>query len=193
MTATGWCVLSAATASNLARNGEGRNRTGDTTVFSRVLYQLSYLAAAGKSSSGSEPIGAARCTTGMRLLVIVLTAAIAAVLAPQVSAKEDVVARLENPAALRAPAGSRIVLAWTLRAGKRPFTAAGIYVRLHGRAGTNKVGWALESAPGRYRARLTIPKGGVRAVRIGLEGWSTGPGGTKRADWLFPIANDPLP
>jgi hypothetical protein len=25
-------------------NGEGRNRTGDTTVFSRVLYQLSYLA-----------------------------------------------------------------------------------------------------------------------------------------------------
>jgi hypothetical protein len=24
--------------------GEGRNRTGDTTVFSRVLYQLSYLA-----------------------------------------------------------------------------------------------------------------------------------------------------
>ena len=27
------------------KNGEGRNRTGDTTVFSRVLYQLSYLAA----------------------------------------------------------------------------------------------------------------------------------------------------
>ena len=26
------------------RNGEGRNRTGDTTIFSRVLYQLSYLA-----------------------------------------------------------------------------------------------------------------------------------------------------
>jgi hypothetical protein len=27
-------------------DGEGRNRTGDTTVFSRVLYQLSYLARA---------------------------------------------------------------------------------------------------------------------------------------------------
>ena len=26
-------------------NGETRNRTGDTTIFSRVLYQLSYLAA----------------------------------------------------------------------------------------------------------------------------------------------------
>ncbi len=27
-------------------NGEARNRTGDTTIFSRVLYQLSYLAGA---------------------------------------------------------------------------------------------------------------------------------------------------
>jgi hypothetical protein len=29
-------------------DGEGRDRTGDTTVFSRVLYQLSYLARAGE-------------------------------------------------------------------------------------------------------------------------------------------------
>ncbi len=28
----------------ICRYGEGRNRTGDTTIFSRVLYQLSYLA-----------------------------------------------------------------------------------------------------------------------------------------------------
>jgi hypothetical protein len=28
-------------------DGEGRNRTGDTTIFSRVLYQLSYLAEGG--------------------------------------------------------------------------------------------------------------------------------------------------
>ena len=31
------------------RDGEGRNRTGDTTVFSRVLYRLSYLALRGDS------------------------------------------------------------------------------------------------------------------------------------------------
>jgi hypothetical protein len=30
-------------------DGEGQNRTGDTTIFSRVLYQLSYLAAAPKA------------------------------------------------------------------------------------------------------------------------------------------------
>ena len=32
------------------RGGETRTRTGDTTIFSRVLYQLSYLAAAQKAS-----------------------------------------------------------------------------------------------------------------------------------------------
>ena len=30
-------------------DGETRTRTGDTTIFSRVLYQLSYLAVAGRS------------------------------------------------------------------------------------------------------------------------------------------------
>jgi hypothetical protein len=29
------------------RDGEGQNRTADTTIFSRVLYQLSYLAGDG--------------------------------------------------------------------------------------------------------------------------------------------------
>jgi hypothetical protein len=35
-------------------NGEGGNRTHDTTIFSRVLYQLSYLAweAQGRSLRG---------------------------------------------------------------------------------------------------------------------------------------------
>jgi hypothetical protein len=31
-------------------DGEGQNRTGDTTIFSRVLYQLSYLAGGAKAS-----------------------------------------------------------------------------------------------------------------------------------------------
>ena len=31
-------------------DGEGGNRTHDTTIFSRVLYQLSYLARDGKAS-----------------------------------------------------------------------------------------------------------------------------------------------
>ena len=34
--------------------GEGRNRTGDPTVFSRVLYQLSYLAEERQSNRLSD-------------------------------------------------------------------------------------------------------------------------------------------
>lgn len=32
---------------NLGDGAEGQNRTGDTTIFSRVLYQLSYLGMLG--------------------------------------------------------------------------------------------------------------------------------------------------
>ncbi len=38
-------------------NGQGRNRTGDTTIFSRVLYQLSYLARAARNRIGVEVPG----------------------------------------------------------------------------------------------------------------------------------------
>ena len=37
-------IMARAAGRTSSRSGEGRNRTGDTTVFSRVLYQLSYLA-----------------------------------------------------------------------------------------------------------------------------------------------------
>ena len=45
-------VIGAPEASDFERSpdGETRTRTGDTTIFSRVLYQLSYLAAVGKGS-----------------------------------------------------------------------------------------------------------------------------------------------
>jgi hypothetical protein len=39
-----------AEVADVKTSGEGRTRTGDTPVFSRVLYQLSYLAAAGRRS-----------------------------------------------------------------------------------------------------------------------------------------------
>jgi hypothetical protein len=49
------------------RSGEGRTRTGDTPVFSRVLYQLSYLAAgAGQSNESSSAPGLFVAATDMR-------------------------------------------------------------------------------------------------------------------------------
>jgi hypothetical protein len=38
----------------LSKDGETRTRTGDTTIFSRVLYQLSYLAVIA-DGIGSQP------------------------------------------------------------------------------------------------------------------------------------------
>jgi hypothetical protein len=48
----------------LLSNGEGGNRTHDTTIFSRVLYQLSYLAwemrGQGRAPTGRLATGGAR-------------------------------------------------------------------------------------------------------------------------------------
>src|SRR5207302_8692278 len=38
------CRVKTRPRAGIFENGETRNRTGDTTIFSRVLYQLSYLA-----------------------------------------------------------------------------------------------------------------------------------------------------
>ncbi len=51
--------------------GEGRNRTGDTTVFSRVLYQLSYLARDGQCSHAHAKKGRPdRCNRVANVLLI---------------------------------------------------------------------------------------------------------------------------
>ena len=107
----------------------------------------------------------------------------------QAAAKDGVVAHLENPGVLRAAPGAKVTLVWTLRAGKQPFGASGIYVRLHGRTLTRAL--ATELAPGRFRARVAIPPGGARSITIALIGWSSGPQGTKRGDMRFRIENDP--
>jgi hypothetical protein len=78
---------------------------------------------------------------------------------------------------------------WTLRAGPEPFSARGVYVRLHGLTTSTALG--KELAPGRFRARLPIPRGGVRSIVIGLVGWRTDSRGSRRSDWRFPIDNDP--
>jgi hypothetical protein len=119
----------------------------------------------------------------------VAVAAVVFAVASPALAKERVVAHLANPKVLQAPPGQRIVLVWTLRAGTEPFGARGIYVRLHGR--TTSTAPAKEVAPGRFSARLPIPAGGVRSVVIALVGRRTDSRGTRRADWRFPIDNDP--
>ena len=121
----------------------------------------------------------------MRTFRVSLVAAL--VVAAGASTKNGVVARLENPVVLSYPPGAKITLLWTLRSGRRPFSAGGIYVRLNG--GGEHL--ATELATGRFRARLTVPRDGVRSIVIAVPGWASSPSGTHRADWRLPIVNDP--
>ena len=112
--------------------------------------------------------------------------------AGQVSAKEGAVARLENPAVLRAAPGTAISLVWSIRDSKqRDGGGGGVYVRLRGCTGTISGADAVTLGRGRYSARVVIPRGGVRAVGIGMRGWIHDLDGTRRRDVAYPVVNRP--
>jgi hypothetical protein len=129
-------------------------------------------------------------------LVALGTAAVALVAALPAAGKEGVEATLLTRIPLDAPAGTRLHVAWRLtyldHGRRRGFGASGVFVRLRSAAGAGaETGFA--SGYGDYRAAVVVPKGGIGDVQIGLQGWTSGPGGTREADALFPISNDPLP
>lgn len=114
--------------------------------------------------------------------------ALGALLAMPAAAKEGVRAKLDSPVRLDAAPGTKVRVAWRLvdKAG-RPFGAGGIYLRV------TRCGGGLRRVPatetprrrGRYSARFTVPKGGIRMLRVGLEGIRTTGGRTERADVVF--------
>src|SRR4051812_20582984 len=117
-----------------------------------------------RARTATDPARPERCRSGVgrrsaSRAAIAVAVLLAVAAAGQALAKEGVVARLENPRALLAPPGRTISLAWTLRAGKQPFGASGIYARLRGPSGAATIGEAVERGPGRYRARVRIPSG----------------------------------
>jgi hypothetical protein len=75
---------------------------------------------------------------------------------------------------------------WDLVDGDgRPFGASGIYLRVS-RCGRRPLHIpAREQAHGRYSARFTVPRRGVRKLMVGLKGWRTVQGRTRRADAIF--------
>ena len=134
----------------------------------------------------------------LSLVVAALAAGAAAVPA---AGKDGVRATLATRVPLAADQGARLRVAWTLTyadeggAGK-PFGANGVFVRLVSASGAPaQTGFAPTGshAGGRYAATVLVPRGGIGDVEIGLVGMSSGEGGTRRADMLFPITNDPLP
>jgi hypothetical protein len=134
----------------------------------------------------------------LRRSALVLLGAAAAALVPALPAagKEGVRATLLTHIPLDAPAGTRLEVAWRLtyldHGRRRRFGAGGVFVRLASAAGARaETGFA--SGDGDYKAAVVVPKGGIGDVQIGLQGWTSGPSGTRESDLLFPITNDPLP
>ena len=120
----------------------------------------------------------------LTLLLPVLVAA-AALLAVPAIAKEGVRARLDDPVRLGAAAGETIRFTWHLVDEKeRPFNASGIYLRIS-RCGRAPMTVPAKRASGGYSARVRVPKGGIRKVLVGLEGWRITGERKERADRFF--------
>jgi hypothetical protein len=128
--------------------------------------------------------------------------------APPVLGKEAVRATIDiSDAALNAAAGTKISIRWTLtapaqwppgsrpsqHAGRKPFGASGLYVRLDSKTGGAATIAYGRGPTGRYAATATVPEGGIGRIELGLEGVRTVAGkAPKRADVYFPIDNDPF-
>jgi hypothetical protein len=130
-------------------------------------------------------------------LACLAAAVVALAAACPAAAKEGVKATLMTRVAIDAPAGTKLRIAWTLayrdEQGRRhPFGGGGIFVRLLSASGARAETAFAHGTSGRYAATVRVPAGGMRAIQIGIRGWSSGPSGTHRSDMLFPITNDPF-
>lgn len=128
------------------------------------------------------------------LAAVALIAALAALAAAPGAAKEGVVARVVTPISRDAEAGSKITVVWTLtfvEAGKRRPFGASVFVRLFGTNGSRSARvYAEPREPGRYRASVKVPRGGVKRVEFGLMGMvcdAKGRPGCHASPKIFPI------
>jgi hypothetical protein len=101
-------------------------------------------------------------------------------------AKERVRAKLDGPVRLDTKPGRTIRVAWHLVDGEgRRFGASGIYLRVS-RCGRSPLRIpATARGRGAYSTRVRVPKGGIRKLLVGLEGWRIVGERRERADVLF--------
>jgi hypothetical protein len=126
-----------------------------------------------------------------RIPLLLVSLAAALVLAAPAAAKDGVQARVTTPIPADASPGDGLHVAWRLdfldRSAKyTPFNAVGVFVRLRSAStGASTIAFATATAhaDGRYDATVTVPKGGIGRVEIGLRGTT---------DVVFPLIGDPL-
>lgn len=119
------------------------------------------------------------------LLLLSLIAA-AALFAVPAAAKNGVRAKLDGQVRLGTAPGKTIKVTWHLVDHKeRPFGAGGIYLRVS-RCGRKPLTVAAkEHGSGGYSARVKVPKGGIRKLLVGLQGWRIIGDKQERADRYF--------
>jgi hypothetical protein len=128
--------------------------------------------------------------------VTVAAFALAVAVAIPAAAKSGTTATLLGDPRLDAKPGTPIRIAWKLSATSAQ--AAGgdddrFYVRLLSAAGARSTHAYGKVRHRRFVATVRVPRGGVGDIEIRLKGWMIMPGGTRRADMLIPITNDPFP
>jgi hypothetical protein len=135
-----------------------------------------------------------------RLSALAVAGAVPLLVAPGgAAAKERVTATIHAPTRCDAVAGHRITVAFQLtswaQGTPQPFGAGGVFVvlrRFGAKPGVKRAATSAGSGTGRYTARVTVPRGGIRRIDVGLEGTASTPGGaTRDADVLFRVVGDP--
>ena len=121
-----------------------------------------------------------------RILLASVVMASLAVFAPPAVAKDRVHAIADGPVRLGTAPGKKLRVRWHLvDATGHAFGASGIYLRVS-RCGHRPLRVpARDGGHGRYSARFTVPRGGIRKLMVGLPGWRTYRGRTERADAIF--------
>ena len=118
------------------------------------------------------------------------------------AAKEGAEASLDAPIALGAEPGSEIEVGWSAgwpdgAGGLDPIVGSPVFIRLTSVDGSEKVeasGTERPSGSGHYLATITVPRGGVGLVEIGLRGESCVNGECTRSDIPFVLSDaDRLP
>jgi len=127
--------------------------------------------------------------------VVCVTILLFLAVAASATAKEGAQARLLTSLPLHAKAGARVTMEWSVNVrdpnGKLvPFRANPMFVRLIGK-GTATTAFAQQFGPP-YRARIRVPRGGIRGIKLGLMGYSTTGTTTRAAPEFFPIVNGPF-
>jgi hypothetical protein len=116
---------------------------------------------------------------------------LAALATPVASAKDGAQAHLLAPLPAHAHAGALITVRWTVtvtdaHGAQTPFGAIGMFANIVGAHHVTTSATATQShAP--FSVRISVPAGGIHAIKLGLHGFASGPAGTRPAPVFFPI------